>query len=392
MNRPKTRTIHFKETHQTLSINKALPAVALLALVAGCATTASAPTYDANGSAASQANTFIDADKEKHMKGVAKVGVLSCNVMFGMTTSASAATSKGTLDHSQNRGVSRADVKVSVTYTAKGVEERQLQRIADSACQDAEKQLGSAGFQLVPHATIKANKNYQEIQAGGRASPFECKGKGGTRYLVLARTGESVTDSRYIGAGKGLAQSFKSVSGKSSAQLEAQLMKDLDMTGVNINLLVDFAELQGDGHKTWGGFGNKDNAKVSRKVELSVSGDLRFQPLDEMKCARASLMNPAEVCSILSHKQPVFATKQAVASPATFYSSINNVTTTGDKVTSGLTKGLGMLMAFGGQSNKLAQDISRYQVNLLPDVYQAEIATLSNGLIGMAVTKAAAAR
>ena len=36
-----------------LSINKALPAVALLALVAGCATTASAPTYDANGSAAS---------------------------------------------------------------------------------------------------------------------------------------------------------------------------------------------------------------------------------------------------------------------------------------------------------------------------------------------------
>src|SRR5690606_15866563 len=98
------------------------------------------------------------------------------------------------------------------------------------------------------------------------------------------------------------------------------------------------------------------------------------------------------VCSILSHKQPVFATKQAVASPATFYSSIDNVTTTGDKVTSGLTKGLGMLMAFGGQSNKLAQDISRYQVNLLPDVYQAEIATLSSGLIGMAVTQAAAAR
>lgn len=371
-----------------------IPVATLMALIAGCATTASAPTYNANASAASQADTFIDAEHEKHMKGVAKVGVLSCNVMFAETTAASASTSGGfRAGNTRAMGtISRSDVKVSVTYTAKGMDERQLQRIADSACQDAEKQLSRAGFQLVPYATIKANTHYQEIQAGGRASPFEYKGDGGTRYLVLARTGETVTDSRYIGAGKGLAQSFKSVSGKSSAQLEAQLMKDLSMTGVNINLLVDFAELQGDGHKTWGGFGNKDNAKVSSKIQLAVSGDLRFQPLGEMKCARASLMNPAEVCSILSHKQPVFATKQAVASQAAFYSSIDNVTTTGDKVTSGLTKGLGMLMAFGGHSNKLAQDISRYQVNVLPDVYQVETVTLSNGLMGMAATKAAASR
>ena len=381
------------KTYSVKKINKASSLV-FFALIAGCASTDMAATYDANGSAASQADTFIGADREKHMKDVKKVGVLSCNVMFGITTSASASTSGGfRAGNTRAIGtVSRSDVKVSVTYTTQGMEERDLQRIADRACEDAEKQLSNAGFQLVSHVTIKANSHYKNIQAGGRASPFEYKGDGGTRYLVLARSGEAVTDSRYIGAGKGLAQSFKSVSGESTAQLEAQMMKELDMSGVNINLLVDFAELQGDGHKSWAGLSNKDNAKVSSKVELAVTGDLRFQPVGNIKCARASLMNPADVCSILPHHQPVFAAKQAIASPAKFYSSIDNVTTTSDKVTSGVTKTLGMLSALGGVSSSVARDITRYQVNVLPDVYRTEAFTLSSGFMAMAAAKAAAVR
>ncbi len=77
--------------------NRTVSAITLFALVSGCAVIGGvpAPDYNASGSADGQASTFIEADNEKHMKGVNKVGVLSCNVMFGMTSAASASTSGG---------------------------------------------------------------------------------------------------------------------------------------------------------------------------------------------------------------------------------------------------------------------------------------------------------
>ncbi|MFP1681771.1 hypothetical protein ACLD0W_04630 [Alloalcanivorax sp. C16-1] len=374
--------------------NKTVPAMTLLALVSGCAVTGGtpAPDYNASSSAASQAGTFIEADNEKHMQGVNKVGVLSCNVMFGMTSAASASTSGGFRAGADRATgtISRSDVKVTVTYTVDGVEESELQRIADDACADAETQLAGAGFQVVPLATIQANPNYRKIQAGGRPSPFEYKEKrGGTRYLVLARTGETVTDPRYTGAAQGFAQSFKAVAGDATEQLEGQLIKDLGMTGVNINLLVDFASLESDGHKTFAGLANKNSAKVKADIQLAVSGDLRFQPLPAQKCWKEY---GKEKCQIKLNQQPVFATRQPVASARPFYTSIENVTTTGDKVTSGLTKAVGMLSALSGTSSKVARDITRYQVNVIPDVYQTEAVTLSKGFAGMAAAKAASTR
>ncbi|TMW10859.1 hypothetical protein FGS76_16240 [Alloalcanivorax gelatiniphagus] len=374
--------------------NKVVPVMTLIALVSGCAVSGGtpAPTYNANGSAAGQANSFIDAANEKHMKGVNKVGVLSCNVMFGMTSAASASTSGGFRAGADRATgtISRSDVKVTVTYTVDGVQESELQRIADQACADAEQQLADAGFQVVPLSTLKANGNYQAIQKGGRSSPFEYKEKrSGTRYLVLARSGDTVTDTRYTGAAQGFAQSFKAVTGDGTAQLESQLIKDLGMTGVNINLLVDFASLESDGHKTFAGLANKNSAKVKADIQLAVSGDLRFQPIGEQKCWKEY---GKEKCMIKSNHQPVFATRQAVSSDKRFYRSIEDATTTGDKITSGLTKAVGMLSALSGTSSKVARDITRYQVNVIPEVYDAEAVTLSRGLSGMAAAKAASSR
>ena len=123
-----------------MSGNKTISAMALATLVTGCATTGSeAPSYDANGSAASQADSFIAAENEKYMAGVDKVGVLSCNVMFGVNSAASASTSGGfRSDAMRATGTTRrSDVKVSVTYAAKGVDEAEMQRIANQACDNA---------------------------------------------------------------------------------------------------------------------------------------------------------------------------------------------------------------------------------------------------------------
>ena len=95
---------------------------------------------------------------------------------------------------------------------------------------------------------------------------------------------------------------------------------------------------------------------------------------------------------IKPNHQPIFTSKQPVATSVLFYSSIEDVTTTGDKVTSGLTKTLGMLSALGGTSSNVAKDITRYQVNLIPGTYNAETKKLAGGLVGMAAAKASASR
>ncbi len=375
-----------------MSGNKTISAMALATLVTGCATTGSeAPSYDANGSAASQADSFIAAENEKYMAGVDKVGVLSCNVMFGVNSAASASTS-GSFRSDAMRATGttrRSDVKVSVTYAAKGVDEAEMQRIANQACDNAEQKLSDAGFQVVPHATIKANPHYQAMHAEGRESPFEYKGSAGTRYLVMGREGETISDPRYIGTASGFGQAFKAAGGSSAQQHEGRLIKDLGLTGVNVNILIDFAQLESDGHSSFGGFASKDSAKVDATIQLAASGDLRFQPLSAQKCwSRFG----KEECMIKPNHMPVFSTTNAVATANTFYSSIEDVTTTTDKLTSGITKGLGLLSAMSGTSSSTARDITRYQVNLIPASYDAESSELASGLLEMAASKAASSR
>jgi len=372
--------------------NKAVPVITLAALMAGCATGAiEAPAYDAKASAASQAERFIEAENEKYMAGVDKVGVLSCNVMFGVNSGASASTSGGfRSDAARATGTTRrSDVKVTVTYAAKGVSEAQMQDIANQACNSAEAQLADAGFQVVPHATIKATPHYQAMHAEGRESPFEYKGSAGTRYLVVGRDGETISDPRYIGTASGLGQAFKAAGGSSAQQHEGRLIKDLGLTGVNVNILIDFAQLESDGHSSFGGFANKDSASVDATIQLTARGDVRFQPLTEQKCwSRFG----KEECMIKPNHMPVFSTSNALVTASTFYSSIEDVTTTTDKLTSGITKTLGFLSAMGGTSSSTATDITRYQVNLIPAAYESESQNLSRGLMGMAAAKAASAR
>ena len=95
---------------------------------------------------------------------------------------------------------------------------------------------------------------------------------------------------------------------------------------------------------------------------------------------------------IKPNHMPVFSTTNALATANTFYSSIEDVTTTSDKLTSGFTKSLGFLSAMSGTSSSTARDITRYQVNLIPASYDAESKELASGLLEMAASKAASSR
>ena len=339
------------------------------------------PPYDPNAAAEAQAASFIAADKDaaKKMQAVKRLAVTSCNVMFAQTSSASASTAGGLF--SEAGGNQRVEAKVSMYYTLKGMPETRMQAMTDKICLDAEARLKKAGFELVPRAELAKNEAFVELQKAGRASPFEYKGGAGggeSRYLVFAPKGGTVFDERYIGTMSGLGQAFKAAKGTSAAQYEFRVMDELKADAVNLNILVDFAELQSSGSGA-AGLASRDNAEVKGSVQLSVTGQLRFKVAEGMKCwdrfGKRECMGDAR-------KFPAFSTKRPVLTGETFYKEVKEATTTGDKVGSALVTGLALL----GGGTKM--DITRYDVIVDAKTFETVSRRSIDGFLDMAFVSA----
>jgi hypothetical protein len=366
-----------------------LSAALISTFLIGCAgkKPAPPPAYNPAAAAEAQAASFIAPTKDagKHMAQTKKLAITSCNVMFAQTSSASAATSGGLF--SEAGGQKRAEAKVSVYYSLVGVTDKDMQRMTDAICLDAEAKLKKAGFEIVAKDVLKKNEAYASLQKAGRASPFEYKGGAGgglSVYKVFAPGGSTVFDERYIGTASGLGQAFKAAKGTSAAQYEARIMDELGADAVNLNILVDFAELQSSGSgKEAGGLASRNTAEVKGKVGLSVSGQLRVKVAEGMKCWNRF---GKRECAPDGTKWPSFATKRPVFTGDPFYKQIKDATTTGDALTSGLTKGLSMLA--GGTS----VDITRYNVEVDSKVFEKTSRVIIDGFVDMAAVSAQSAK
>lgn len=344
-------------------------------LLSACATTPQAPVYDSTLSATEQAPLFITATSTRSVGSVERVAVTSCNVMFADVSSATASTGGGIFDNSN-----RAEASVSMVYNLKGLDDAQLQQLADSVCNDAEQQLSKAGYEVVARSALDNVETFQRLKDAGRNSPYEYK-MGASTYKVFARSGESVFDERYIGTAAGLGQAFRSAAGSSAWQLEAVTLETVEASGVNINIMVDFAALSSSGQgAAAGGLASRDNAEVSGEVRLSVVGEIAFKPFTRLDCwnrfgNRECIVNANHVARFSNHWPVVI--------PQVFYTDVANATTTGDAVASAVTSALALL---GGGTSR---DITRYDVNAIPARY-AEISRLaSQAFVEMAVTQAA---
>lgn len=339
-------------------------ALSAAGLMAGCAGMGTPPpSFDAAAGPEAQAATFIgDNGKTKHLKGIQKVAVTGCNVLFAETSSATAGTEGGLF--STAGGVTRAEAKVSVYYSLKGVSDADMQKATNEICRDAEQRLTQAGFEVVPTATLQADASFKALIAAGKASPFEYKSpnKGSkTVYKVFAPTGYTVYDPRYIGIGGGLGQAFKAASGDSAAQHEAKLMHNLGVSAVNLSMLVDFAELQSDGGQKGFRLASKDSAEVKHGVNLSITGEISFKPHERLKCYKG--WGDSQNCMSDLAAIPTFNSKTPVLIAEQFYKDVVDTTTTGDKLASGFTKALSIVSALGGVSST-SVDITRYDVNV----------------------------
>ena len=360
------------------------------ALLAGCvATPPPPPTYNPADAAATQAATFVGSNKPaKNMQKVKKVALTACNVMFADKSSASASTGAGLFGDRESSSTRRVDEKIVVVYTMTGLDESVMQKMTDDICNDAEKRMAASGLEVVPRSELAKNENYQKMLEAGRKSPYEFK-VGQSTYKVFSASGSSIFDPRYIGTVSGLGQAFKQAGGGSAAQLETRMMNEMGVDSVQMNMLVDFAQIKSDGQAKGFQLADKDSAKVEGKVQLAVSGDIKVQPASELKCWKA--LGGRTDCMMKNNASPVFFTKIPVLAEEQFYKQVRNSTTTGDKVASGLTKGLAMMSALGGVSSS-STSITRYDVEVEPAQFTRIGRKYMDGFMDMLFISANSAR
>lgn len=362
-----------------LTLSVAAGALAL----AGCASSPGAlPTYDANASAATQAATFIGDQGSKKFKGVSKIALTACNIMFATSSSAHASTSAGLFG---DVGNNRVDAKVSTHFTMEGLDNATMQNITNKLCADAETKLAAAGYEVMTFDELKKLPRYQTLSQSGTASPYEIK-QGDSRYLVFTRPGDTVWDARYQTFGGGLKQGFKSVVGKDGEALDLLVGDELGIAIARLNIMVDFAEMSsdGDGSKGFlGGLASKNSANVSGEALLSVSGGLDVRFGSQISCYKNLAGNRG--CVDKGHTS--FVNKLPINSTEKFYTNISNVTTVKDKASTAVVNVLAMLSSSGS-----TQSITRYRVDVTPEGYKAVQQKLADGLVEMAIERSKAFR
>lgn len=348
--------------------------------------------FDPERAAAEQAQDFIGLNKAvaKHMGGVGRIAITSCNVMFAFKSNATAATAGGLFAEAGN--TSRMDANVSVEYTLQGADDALMQALTDQICVDAERQVRDAGYDVIAADELRADPNFQGIHANGRPAPYVYKAPGKdskTRYQVYAPSGQSIYDMRFIGFGAGFGAAMKQAKGESPELYEGRVVDAHQATAMRISLLVDFAQLQSDGRKgALGGLASKDKAKVGGEVRLAVSGDITLRPPSAFDCWERF---GKRECMGKPNKFPSFTTTTPVVSQDVFYRDVVNSTTKGDKIGSAVSKGLAVVSALGGVSSR-SYKITRYTVDVDPAVYGEEVKKYAAGMIEMALARSVATR
>ena len=165
-------------------------------------------------------------------------------------------------------------------------------------------------------------------------------------------------------------------------------MDQFGADGININLLVDFAQLESSGASRGFQLAEVNEAKVSGEVGLSITGDVSFRLAKHMDCW--DRFGKRE-CMVKNGNTPMFSSKMPVLMQEPFYETVEDTTTTGDKATAVITKGLALLSAMGGVSST-SYDTTRYEVRVNPGQFGGAAVTGAERFIDMALTTANASR
>ena len=343
-----------------------IPAVSLATaslLLAACASAPKAPpAFNSAASPQAQAKEFIEGRNKQGNNGVQKVALTTCQVAFATHQAGSSQTSGHFFDSRDNT----VEAKISQHYYLKGVSDEQLQDIANNMCAEGERQIRAAGFDVMPFSQVQQTAEYQELYATGKPSPFKTK-INKTEYTVVAPTGYAVTDesttNRAAGGFGGIANAFKQAGGANASSKEATLGFKLGVAPARLMYTVDVASIT---QNEKGLMGMNKTALVEGKVNLQVGGVFMLIPLDGM-----SKRSPRDETRFYTvNAMPTYVSKQPIVSDEVFYSSVEDATTTGDKLADGFSKVMGIATALAGGTG-FSSDTTRYDVNVKPEAFSA---------------------
>lgn len=304
------------------------------------------------------ASEVLKADRLGPAAGTRRVAITSCNVLFGVLTTANAATQRGFGDTSQ-----RVEAKVNVTYELRGLTQDHMQQLTEQLCKDAAESFKAAGFEVVPPEQVAAVPEFAKLHATGYPTPYPYN-RAGSEYLTFAPTGQRVIDTVYLKQTDNLFSNLKAMNTDGPMFIEARLAKALAASAVHVNYMVDFASASANTPSGFlGRLVGSEQAKVESKVEMSLSGFVTLVPESRIDCSSGFCQgaNDARLVARITSKAPLLGSNAMVR-------EIIDTKTKGDKLDEAAANVIGGLAALVGSSGS-SYNVTKNGVVVDPAAY-----------------------
>jgi hypothetical protein len=227
--------------------------VAALACAA-VAAHAQEPVFDPAADPASLASAFLKTDRLAALAKVRRLAIAQFRVEFAVENNAKAQSSSSAAWTS-----ARTDIKLV------GVGPQTLQAIADQLHDRLVQDLGAAGVEVIPTATLRENAAYQSLAPAQKTTTEPVGTQAGQSIFVGAR-GQPwyfSNDDRHLGAGTLLGN----LSTTQPQNIEPAIAKSLDAAVLRVTLAVAFAEQSSSG----GLFASGSSVKTAVRLAIVPS-------------------------------------------------------------------------------------------------------------------------
>jgi hypothetical protein len=205
---------------------------------AATATAASAPPFDFKAAPEAQAEGYVEVVRGGNFKDIRKVGIVNFSVEFALFKQASASggsTWKG-----------RTATVATVTRQIPPPDPAALQAIVDALYARTQEDFRAMGIEVVPFETLKATKNYAELQPAQHDAPWLTDTKD-TQSVFMSPKGMPLYMDNPARADAIQALGF--TFGTNTRMKEVMMTYDLkqEVHLVSVNAVVDFATVSATG-------------------------------------------------------------------------------------------------------------------------------------------------
>lgn len=259
-----------------------------------------------------------------------------------------------------------------------------MQEITNTLCADAEAQLATQ-FEVISSSTLQSNPLMSKVYAVGKPTPYAYTRKD-SQYLIFAPQGQTVIDPTYQMSGEkglaGMASVFGTVGNAiSNAQTlggEIHVAHELGAAATHINIMVDFADVQGKKAKGFlGKITGQQEAKVTADVKLSVSGFVTIAPP-----SKVNYSNPT-AASVNAKDYVRFTTEEPLVVDSSAILGVRDIQSASSKKKELAGNVLGVLVSAAAGRGSSITSIIENGVDVDPVKYAADIRTQSKKFIGL---------